>query len=351
MSNYENNDILKEVGTDYSCISSNCLTFYEQSLYIAERTEAAFNELFENIGINELAVYESTGETIIYEGSKLQDFKNNVIKVFQSIWAKIKGMYDKVTEYFDKKRKAFLSEVHDLYLDNWKECLNLIPEKGLGKVHDASDNTKDFEQEFLSNALDVQDEINNTLDKLLKSSSEDLASDIKDAKSNIEEKIVSTISGASASTLSDAKKELREKLLGKEVTADKAWVGAHIFEAIDFVMKSGVKKGLQNMYKNEKKNIDKTISELKKIKDESMPVATAKISLFKNVITVLNACHSVNLDCYKRRFNEYSMIILRMGRITHKVKSNNKKSTNTNESVDFESSTYQIDLIESAFNW
>ena len=43
-----------------SIIPAFCTSFMEQSMYIAHNAEEAYNEMFKQIGIDELADYEST---------------------------------------------------------------------------------------------------------------------------------------------------------------------------------------------------------------------------------------------------------------------------------------------------
>ena len=101
---FENEDLLK-VEADMSVIPAHTLTFSENALYVAEAIERDFNEMIKNIGINELAVYESTGMQIVYEGEKLKSFKEAIIKFFQEMWKKIKAAFEAVMVKFNELRK------------------------------------------------------------------------------------------------------------------------------------------------------------------------------------------------------------------------------------------------------
>ena len=85
--------ILEELGkleANKNVIPSDCMTFSEAASYVIEYTDSEYNKLFEAVGIEELAVYESTGSQIIYEEGKLKDLKEKIVNFIKRIYEKTK---------------------------------------------------------------------------------------------------------------------------------------------------------------------------------------------------------------------------------------------------------------------
>ena len=58
------------------------------------------NKLFESAGIEELAVFESTGCEIVYEGARFEELKKTVVSIFVKIWEAAKKMFANITYAF-----------------------------------------------------------------------------------------------------------------------------------------------------------------------------------------------------------------------------------------------------------
>ena len=67
---------------------------------MAENT-ANWNSIMESIGIEELAVYESTGSEIVYEEGTITNIFNKIKEVFMKLIEKIKGVFKKFMTVFD----------------------------------------------------------------------------------------------------------------------------------------------------------------------------------------------------------------------------------------------------------
>ena len=87
MANLEYNDLLN-VKADMSVIPAYSMSFAENALFVAEAVEKDFNTLFQNIGIQELAVFESTGVQVVYENEKLDKLLNEWSANKQTILSK-----------------------------------------------------------------------------------------------------------------------------------------------------------------------------------------------------------------------------------------------------------------------
>lgn len=330
---YEN---LGEVATNNSVVPSGCLSFMEQSLYVAEFAEQNFNAMFESVGVEELAVYENTGSFVIYEGDTLKQFKDSAKEIFRKLWGAIKGAYEKILAYFEQKRKESVKELVKL---DASVADMMDDEKNYGKTHKFDLSVSDkFAEEANKLVSEVQSEFKKVVDG--NSNPEDVATQAQESKDDFEGKIVSTISGIDGvKNIAEAKKKLSDKMIGDEVEVNKAWVKNNISEMVKIVEQGTTKKDVQKSYQDEKKNIYKAIKELGSLDDSLIKVAKVEISVLKSICTCLHSCMSVKMDVCKKRYAEYRVIL-------YKLSTLKKKATTTNESV-----TMQEDLVEAAFNW
>lgn len=331
---YEN---LGEVATNHSVIPNTCLTFAEQSLYVAEFAEENFNKLFESVGIDELAVFESTGSLVVYEGAKLQAFKDAASSLFKKIWGTIKSAYEKVLAWFEEKRKE---SVKNFVALTAADVSALDAEKVYGKTHEF---TIDAADDFVSNAQAIREDAISEYNKIINGNigtSDSQGEKAKEVQEKYAKMIPGKIAGLSSDTdSSDVTKKLHNLLLGEEVSAKKEWIRSHIGDMTAVVLKGNSKNDIKKSYTAEKKNIDKVIGDLKKMDDKHMVVAKYEIGTLKSIITHLHTAMSVKMDICKRRYGEYRNILA-------KVYAAKKKSTN--ESFSY---TDQQDLVNQAFNW
>lgn len=335
---YENVEELK-VEADMSVIPSFSLSFAESALYVAEAVEKDFNEMFKTIGVNELSIYESTGAEIVYEGTNLETLKNTVINFLKEAWKKIKGLFENMLRKFDEWKKQAVQElgkITDTALDNIDE------KKTFGKVHKF--NLKDI-PDFGANATDVVN------DAIVKFGNDPENS--TDIKADIEKTLVSKISGEEAENLIEMKKKLVEKYAGEVVTADLAFVKAHLQEMKDVVINGSTKNDIKKQYATTKKFIDGRISEVKKMKtgeNSKDKWIAAEISVLKDALNCMNSANTCIADIAKRRFVEYRNILVHVKKAAG-LKFG-KEETSTAVAVKNESViASQIDLIENAFNW
>lgn len=337
---------LGEVPANRSVIPADCLTFAEQSLYVAEYAEENMNKLFKSVGISELAFFESTGSEIVYEGFSLKEFKGKVVELFKKIWATIKAGYEKILNWFEEKRKEFTTWINKNLVKLDKSAVDSLEnDKVYGKTHEFNIDDAD---DFGSRAKALVDEIRSEFEsKIAKSgkSDADISEEANNAKSNFEKQIVKEITGTSNDTIGEAKKKVKESLLGKKVEVKKNWISSNFSELIGIVEKGNTKKDIKKAYKADKEMIDKAIKAVYDMNDEAVnKVAKAEISSLKNVITCLHTCMNIKADACKTRYSEYRNILVK---VYHASKKKDKKDDKKVQ----ESFTYQSDLIESAFNW
>lgn len=336
--------LLSETQVNRSVIPAECGTFYEQSLYVAEHAQIEFNKLFESVGIDELAVFESTGCTIVYEGAKLDEFKSKAKKVMTDIWAAIKHAYENILAFFEKKRKEAMSKLTGLKKDVVDKVVD--GEKPFGVTHafklDAAD-SKDAANAAFDLAADIESKFNAVRGP------EANTEKVNALKEEFASKIVKNICGVEAATFSkEVRKQIHADFMGEEVKVDKAWLSSNFDEVVGVVEKGTTKKAIQASYIEEKKLIDKTIKQLSRVKDENMSTIKTEMSLLKDVVQTLHSFQSIKMDVCKRRYSEYLTILVKLFNLSNKAE---KKDEAANESADLTPETTQQDLIENAFNW
>lgn len=104
------------------CYEENSM---DSALRVMAETTANWNAIMESIGIEELAVYESTGTDIIYEEGTISNIFNKIKEVLKKIIEKIKGIFNKfitVLNSWTAKDKEFIRKYKaDLLKANTKD--------------------------------------------------------------------------------------------------------------------------------------------------------------------------------------------------------------------------------------
>lgn len=316
------------IKTDRSVIPAGCLSFSEGALYIAEATENEFNKLFESIGIEELAVYESTGSEVVYEGAKLDEFKNKVIEFFKGFLAKVKHAYEIIVDKFNEMVKGT------------KKNLRTVKDSDL-KLLDSDMKFGKFHQ-YDFGGFDPRNKANKLVNDIKKDFDENIEKDVesrKNLKEEYENKIVSEISGTDKNNIKEAKEALAKKFKGEEKEVDLAWVIQNK-SPLDVVVFNSPTKETKKSFNAEKEIIDGIIGEVKAYK--SADYAQQTVSLLKDITATMHSCMMAYMDALKRRYGEFRNIYTKVFIAVAKYKS-------THESVDIVTS--QQDLVESCFNW
>ena len=339
---YENEELLREVQTDMSVIPANTLTFSENALYVAEVVERDFNEMFEAIGVNELAVFESTGMQIVYEGKTLKDFKDTVINFFKQAWAKIKAFFESALVKF----QSFSKEVKKMIPEIKESDLAALPkDKTFGKTHEFEElnNSILVLGKYGDNAKDYASKVSDQFEKLSKQDGLD-SKQIAEKADELEKDICSKVSGIpNVDNSSEMIKAIGKELLGEEVEADCEFVKKNLTTIRNIVVAGSPVKSIKESYKKSRSFIDDQIKTIKGYTDERAKVASSELRVIKSIMHCMNQANGKGLDVAKRQFNEYRNILVRVAIALGKT---NKKATN-------ESTSYsaQLDLIEAAFDF
>lgn len=121
----------------------------ETAATIIAQNEANYATIMKSIGIAELAVYESTGAEMIYEGANIKGFFAKVKEFFVKLWNKVKGLFKKffaLIGSYTMKDKDFINKYKkDLLKVNLKdftvkgynfENLTWSPKTAAGKIEE-----------------------------------------------------------------------------------------------------------------------------------------------------------------------------------------------------------------------
>lgn len=149
--------------------------FCETYFYLQEATEADFNQLKFEIGIQELGVMEATGVELIYEQDeeKSQSVKDKIVAFIKAQWEKVKGAFDKmlkaIQEKMAKAKDKFTSKVISNIKKNLANGRLKEKEKGFGKFanYDGLNNLMKMGKTALKN-VEATTDLDVSLDKLKK---------------------------------------------------------------------------------------------------------------------------------------------------------------------------------------
>lgn len=226
----------------------------EGAYHIVAESEANYNAIMQAVGVAELAVFESTGEEMVYEAGDVKGFFGKMKEFFLNLWEKIKGLFKKFFAMFDT------------YVKNDKDFVNKYKKDIL------SANTKGFKYKgfnFTLDAIDVQ-KAGNKIDGLLpdgtptdKNGMEDFIKKFED-RVELVEKMRGAAVGESSLEAAEFTKELFKKLRSGEDTKEEMDnISAHD-QLIAISQNSNLKKAAEKQYKDMEKEIKDVINVLEK---------------------------------------------------------------------------------------
>lgn len=331
-------------------IPNDCFSFFEQSMHVAICAEADINAMFESVGIEELAVYENTGSVMVYEGSKLENLKENAAKIFRNMWSNIKAAYEKILDFFENRRKESVKSLTSLTVADLEYVKDGVK---LGQVNEFDINWLD-ECVDKCNKLRVEVVVKFGQQRKAVAGSESSGKEEFDAlKKEFDEKIVPTISSTNAKSMATAKKVMMDKVKGEKKDLTKEWIRSNFNMLVDVVTKGSTKRDIQKSYKEEKVRFDQILKDIKSSKnDDYWKGAQQEVMVLADICKAMHSVHSIKMDACKVRYNQYKNILVKVA--AAKVKSQVKeKMPKKKEKVEesFTPATSQVDLIEAAFQW
>lgn len=342
-------DYVGYVEANMDVIPSYALTFSEAALYLAEDAENQFGELFKNIGISELAVFESTGMEVIYEGEKLNNFKEGFIKLWNTIWSNIKGFFENILKKFNEMKTEAKKKLYKKAdLNNLKTKDKNGKEKVFGKTHKFNEEL--MKAKYSANASIYAGKIANEFENMTVLDKENLSEKIDQKQKDVEEEVCSKVSGIDGvKDVKNMKEELKKKMMGEEIEATVAFVKSNYNEMRDLIIGDKINKVIKQDYARAKKFINDRIKEVKKFKDDRAKVAKSEVKSLILICNCMNSCRGVLFDVMSRRYNEYRNIVVRVNMACGKA--NGESKDEKKEEKVSESYSSQLDLVESLFEW
>ena len=337
---YNNISKLADIQPDRSVIPSHTLTFCEDAVYVAEAIEEDYNRIFQEIGVKELAFYESTGTEIVYEAEEKQAFVQKVVDFFKGIWAKIKAAFENILKKFESLSKEVRNKIPNITAQMVQSCKR----DKFGKTHQFNLIEKET---YITNATNYAGDVWDEFDKMDGSNNQE----VKEVKEKLENDICRKVSGFDVSKVSEMTKKIHESLLGEEVEATKDWVVSNIGTLNGIVKNDDSKKVIKKNYQNFKKFIDEIIKDIRKDKGKAITAAdNACFFVMKEIVKATHAANNIVMDVCKRRYSEYRNILLRVAICVHGSKDGKpeKQQTASNEAAEV---TNRVELIESLFEW
>lgn len=194
-------EFLNSVKPDNGFVSETAQSFYEQSLYLAEAIQLAYNETFQGIGLEELGMLSESTDILTEADDNDPKEKKRILDWIKGLWAKIwgavKGFFNNlittIKAYFGKYKKN-----HQTLLSEAFKFFNTYEGKELsfGKVYEARLNPDTVSNRFKDDIGLIEKSVKGVYDVMAKF---DFKNDTKATISNL-------------TGLSTTKKDLFEKL-------------------------------------------------------------------------------------------------------------------------------------------
>lgn len=242
--------------------------FCETYFYLQEATEADFNQLKFEIGIQELGVMEATGVELIYEQDeeKSQSVKDKIVAFIKAQWEKVKGAFDKMLKVIQEKIAKAKEKFTGKVISNIKKNLANGRLKETGK------------------------------DGVVKSYGKFAKYDGLDKIANLS---ASSLKAEEATTDVDISlDELKKKYRGEEFEVNRDWIASNV----DFIVKTALdfkftKSSILKGYNDVKKGFDE---EIKKVKVGPAEIKV-KTDAAKAHVKTLNKIASAAVALYVER--------------------------------------------------
>ena len=342
-------NMLESVETNRSYIPSFCETVAEQSLYLAEGAELIFNEMFEQIGISELAVYESTGIVMVYEGAKLESLKRTLLGALDKIWGAIKHSFEQMLA---KLKERVMKNKFSLVT---REAVEALPSDAkFPDVHEFPGLEEKSRMEFINNSAEVRKSIENFEQAIRGGAEFDPVEAFESGGS-----VFQRVSGIKdAKSAADVKKALKEQIVGKTITVDVNFLKSNRALLLATVKGDTTMNQIKSAYNKEKENIDKIKTLVKGLKDDFSQYFQAYSTVVKDLIIALDTCHSIQIDASFMRMREYGTVLAAAAALISKSgkgKAKDGKAKETVEKVKGEvvnaNESVQEDIVAALFYW
>lgn len=220
----------------------------EGAYAIVAESEANYNKIMQAVGVAELAVFESTGNEMVYEAADIKGFFGKVKEFFVNLWEKIKGLFKKFFAMFDS------------YIKNDKDFVSKY------KKHLLSVDTRDFKYKgynFTINAVSVNG-ANSAIDKFIPGMDNKEALLKIDDRAELVEKMRGVAIGESSLEAGEFTKELFKMLRSGEDSKEEL----DNISVTDLLMAISENSNLKKEAEKNFKDIEKSIKEAIKATDK-----------------------------------------------------------------------------------
>lgn len=332
-------------------------SFNESMYYVIESIEKDYNNMLMDIGLNELAIIESGNIEAIHEAEKngFKKFIDGIVKLFQTMWGKVRGLFDKclndIKSKVDENKKRKLGEK----IKKFSERINKLPDgKEFGKINDYAGFAKDDWSKF---AIDIE--------VFSKGCGSVLSfSDLDSAKKQLERYTSNFAQKMAGKSFADCSvKEVKEavvnNLRGEEVSITKKYLSDNINEMLDYATNyNSTIKNIKSAYNKAKKSFDDTIKTIKGTKEDESNKAQYAImkeclgSLKKNKEFMIAACQGL-FSVAREKLSKESILLYKMLNAFEKQAKKEEKKDKKEDKVENSSegsSTVQSEIAQ-LFDW
>lgn len=324
------------------------VSMYEWADYMNEATEVDFNQMYQNIGLQELGAFmESEGQEVVYEAVDFKKLKETIVDFFKKQWGRIQDLYKKFLDKMDENSKKFKEAI--LKTKGGKDGIL----KGAAKFEDGKTYYKGYD--YTNVGLDMYETANKVFDtnyiltKIAQAAvplqnmakDADVVAEVDAAKKRIDNAMTL---GTTKLTPEAVKDKVKEAIRGKSEAVEYkgSWVKKNAAEIYNYVVESSIiKKKTKKLLDADKKLIDTCIKEVKKSKDSEHYLRVASAGL-KTLLALSNARRSAVMTCISERYSVYHALISKMGAA--------RGDKATPKGVK-ESTTIQRENLESLWNW
>lgn len=237
-------EMLGKIPANKSIIPASCSSFVEASFYITEASTNVLNDMFKNIGITELAIFEATGSVVIYEGAKLDELKKKISAAFEAVWSFIKAGFEKILGIFKEKIKEFKERNFKLSRSDVSKLDKEVVEKMLGAL---------VIHKFPKSTKKIINDIESIRGK--NSTKFDFSDDIEDIDDAIDGLFGTYCKADKAVSQADMIKAIKDDIMGDiEKNPTKTWLENNISDINDTCINGT--EIIKSAYKSMKKHVD-----------------------------------------------------------------------------------------------
>lgn len=263
--------------------------FVEAAARVSAEAQVNWNKIMEACTITEFACLESTGQEFLYEAGNLSAFFEKVKAFFKNLWQKIQSIFKKAAMQFN----AMISNDKD-FLNKYKKTINSAINSELKKENIEVDIYKDYvfltreaeaicgsgskiaDKDSMDNAynvakvlgVDINGISSEAWEKAAKEITEDVVSDKVDEYRAKLIKVVDSSYSSSDASDKEFKSDLVNALRGSD-SKDSVAIKEAASTAVSFLEKSSkLKSSLNTMLKQNKKEIDKALTDINKLEKD-----------------------------------------------------------------------------------